>query len=377
MNYLSQASPKLFKDKYVLLRTDMNVPIVDGIVSFAESYRIDQSMQTINYLHTAGAKLIIITHIGRDGETLLPVAHYIQKNYPTLELQFVGQVTGTSVTDTVTRMNTGDVVMLENLRSDRREETADEIFAHEFVTLTDYYVDDAFAVMHRNHTSITTLPELMGSEKSFAGLLVETELQNLEPLLSPISPSIVIMAGIKFETKLPLIEKLLPIYNYVLLGGGLLNSYLRAMNIYIADSVYDSGTDLSHLVGNEKIIIPEQVIITRDNEVLTISINEVQPHDMIVDIVLSEKMRGLITDAKTILWNGPLGWYEHGYVTSSREIAELCNPENQTVIIGGGDTVTLLRSLKLENHTSFISTGGGAMLDYLQSGTLVGIDALE
>ena len=377
MNYLSTADSTLFTNKHVMVRTDFNVPLNGPTVDSSESFRIDQSMETIQWLKRAGAKIILISHIGRDGDTLLPVAHYIQSHYGNLDLEFVGAVAGNAVTDVVSRMNNGDCIMLENLRSDPREETGSESLASELANLADYYVDDAFAVMHRDHVSITAIPKLLGPEKCFIGLLVETELKNLEPLLTPKSPSVVIMAGIKFETKLPLIEKLLPIYDHVILGGGLLNSYLRANNIYIADSVYDSGTDLSHLVGNEKIIIPESVVITRDDETLTIGVNELQPHDVIVDIVISEGMKELLTDASTVLWNGPLGWYERDFVQSSREILDIINPDNQTIIVGGGDTVTLIKSLHMERKVTFLSTGGGAMLAYLQSGTLVGIDALE
>jgi phosphoglycerate kinase len=173
-----------------------------------------------------------------------------------------------------------------------------------------------------------------------------------------------------------LIEKLLPLYDSVILGGGLLNTYLKASNFAIGKSVVDDSVNLSSIVGSSRIIIPQKVIVEGDGYSQQILISEVDENDVIVDVVIDEQMKSLLGSAKTVVWNGPLGWYEKGYMQSTIDIVVNLGPNTQS-IVGGGDTVTVIRKGHLENKISFLSTGGGAMLEYLQNGTLVGITALK
>ncbi len=362
MNYLSQQNPNDFSGKRVVVRVDFNVPIENGVVSESEAFRIHAVVPTIQFLKNADAKIILLSHIGRGGDSLSPVADYIANNLPELGITF-------SPTGTIN----GDCVLLENVRKNLGEESNDPTYAKELAGLGDYFVNDAFAVSHRKHASVFGIAELL---PSFAGFLLESEVKHLNSALKPESPSVLIMAGIKFETKLPLIEKLLPVYDTVILGGGLLNTYLKSFGLNTGVSVIDDSANLSTIVGNSKITVPEKVIIERDGAAQEVTTSQVQENDTIVDVVIDDNMKELLNTAKIVVWNGPLGWYEKGYMQSTIDIVANLGTQTQS-IVGGGDTVTVIRKESLEDKISFLSTGGGAMLEYLQNGTLVGIDAIN
>lgn len=361
MNYLSQQNPESFKNKRVVVRVDFNVPIENGVVSESEAFRIYAVVPTIEWLKNAGAKIVLLSHIGRSGDSLMPVADYIAKNLPELGMIF-------SVDGSVQ----GDCVLLENVRRYPGEEINDSEYAKQLADLGDYFVNDAFAVSHRSHASVVSIAKLL---PSYAGFLLESEIKNLNKALAPEFPSVLIMAGIKFETKLPLIEKLLPLYDSVILGGGLLNTYLKSIGVIIGKSVVDESADLSSVIDNPKIVIPEKVIVERNRVSQIVTISQVQENDIIVDVVIDANIQELLQAAKMVVWNGPLGWYEKGYMQSTIDIITHLGSQTHS-IVGGGDTVTVIRKEYLENKVSFLSTGGGAMLEYLQNGTLPGIDVL-
>lgn len=373
MNYLSQTNPTEFTGKRVIVRVDFNVPIENGVVSESEAFRIHAVVPTINLLKNAGAKIILISHIGRGGDSLSPVTDYIATTLPELGVKFIPEIIGESVNTAISNLENSDVILLENIRQNPGEEKNDSEFAKTLASYADYYVNDAFAVSHRAHASVVGIPAII---PGYAGLLIESEINHLNQALHPQSPSVLIMAGIKFETKLPLIEKLLPLYDSVILGGGLLNTYLTASNIPTGKSVIDASADLSSIIGNVKIIIPEVVIVERDGGSHEINTHEVMENDVIVDVVISDKMKELIKTTHTVVWNGPLGWYEKGYMQSTLDIVSNLGSTTHT-IVGGGDTVTVIRKEKLDDKITFLSTGGGAMLEYLQDGTLLGIEILK
>ncbi len=362
MNFLSKANPSDFSGKRVIVRVDFNVPLEDGVVSESEAFRIQAVVPTIKFLKNAGAKIVLLSHIGRGGDSLQPVANDIKDNLPELGITFS---MGAEIDS--------DCVLLENVRKNLGEESNDSEYAKQLASLGDYFVNDAFAVSHRAHASVVGIAEFL---PSYAGFLLESEIEHLNSALKPEFPSVLIMAGIKFETKLPLIEKLLPLYDTVILGGGLLNTYLKSFGLNIGVSVVDDSANLSSIVGSAKITIPEKVIIERESVPQVVTISQVQENDIIVDIVIDENIKELLHAAKTVVWNGPLGWYEKGYTQSAVDIIANLGPSTQS-IVGGGDTVTVIRKEHLEDKISFLSTGGGAMLEYLQNGTLTGIEALK
>lgn len=362
MNYLSQQNPEIFNGKRVIVRVDFNVPIENGAVSESEAFRIHAVIPTIKFLKDAGAKIVLLSHIGRGGDSLKPVADYIAENLPEFGIVF-------SVDGTIN----GDCVLLENVRKNPGEESNDPEYAKQLASLGDYFINDAFAVSHRAHASVVGIAKFL---PSYAGFLLESEIEHLNKALKPEFPSVLIMAGIKFETKLPLIEKLLPLYDTVILGGGLLNTYLKAFGINVGKSVIDDSANLSGIVSNSKIVLSEKVVIERDGTVQIVTISQVQDNDIIVDVSIDENTKELLNAAKTVVWNGPLGWYEKGYLQSTIDIVANLGTQTQS-IVGGGDTVTVIRKEHLENKITFLSTGGGAMLEYLQQGTLIGIGVLK
>ena len=383
MNYLSQQNPEIVNGKRVIVRVDFNVPVEvsagqagNGVVSESEAFRIHAVVPTITWLQHAGAKIILISHIGRLGDSLQPVADYLKKYVPELDVQFIPYSVGEWVQKTISDLQNGEILLLENIRQHSAEELNDPEFAKKLASYADYYVNDAFAVSHREHASIVGIPAMLERDHCFVGLLFEKEIQNLNRALQPQSPSVLIMAGIKFETKLPLIEKLLPLYDVVLLGGGLLNTYLKASHISVGTSVVDDSANLSRIIGNTNIIIPEHVVVERKGSACTILTSHIQDNDIIVDVVISNHVKELLSRAATVVWNGPLGWYEKGYMKSSQDIIKSFGPETKS-IVGGGDTVTVVNKLGLEHHISFISSGGGAMLEYLKGCTIIGILTLK
>lgn len=347
MNYLSQQQSEVFTGKKVLVRLDLNIPYDDtGTIHESDTDRIKKSLPTLDFLKTAGASVLIISHIGRDPqESLKNVAEYmniplISKYEPSL-------------------FESNQVLMLENLRRDIREEKNDPIFAQELAQGFDYYVNDAFAVSHRNHASIVGVPKIL---KSYAGIQMEQEIQAMHQILDPEHPAVLVMGGAKFKTKLPVIHKLLPIVDTVIIGGALLNNFLKERGVDVQNSLLDRDAHLGDLVYHPKIMISDQLVWQESR---------------IVDVLPSDEIRSVLAQAHTIVWNGPMGNYENSFIQGTQEMAELIGASAATSIVGGGDSVAVVEQLGLSNQFSFISTGGGALLEYLAQGTLPGIDVLQ
>lgn len=344
IQYLSQQNPEIFHNKKVLVRLDLNVPVTDGVITDSDASRIIASLLTLQYLQNAGAIITIVSHIGRKPEESLdPVITYLR-----------------------TLINLDNITILPNLRSNPGEELNDPVFAASLCEGQDYYVNDAFAVSHRAHASVVGVPVLMGHDKCFVGLQLEHEIEFLNRALSPQSPSLLIMGGAKFETKLPVIETLLPLVDHILIGGALLNNFLKSSGIEIGDSLIDPDAHIDHLVNNPKIIIPDK-LVWDNNKIL----------DVDLEYFNSPHIRNIVTNARTIIWNGPMGYYEGGFTQGTAALVRLLSESTGTKIIGGGDSVALIEQLHLTDKFDFLSTGGGAMLEYLgNNGSLPGIDVL-
>jgi phosphoglycerate kinase len=357
MKFLSHLQPEELAGKKVLLRLDLNVP------SLEDTDRITKSLPTIEFLKNAGAKVIIISHIGRDPqETLQPIAKFMQ--IPFVK-EFQPEI-----------LDTNQMVMLENLRQNPGEESKDELFAKKLASCADIYVNDAFAVSHRAHASIVGIPKFL---PSYVGLQFEQEISHLSQAFHPSHPSILVLGGAKFETKLPVIQKFLPIVDHILIGGALVNNFYKEMGYDVSSSLIDESASISHLIGNPKIIIPETVTVESDKGQQEKNVRDVVPGEKIVDISERglESYKDIFAGAQFTIWNGPLGNYENGFVGGTKKMVELIASSQGTSIVGGGDSVALIEQLKLEGRFTFLSTGGGAMLEYLANETLPGIDALE
>jgi 3-phosphoglycerate kinase len=396
IQYLSQQNPELFHNKAVLVRLDLNVPLTDGQVLASDASRIHASLPTLQYLLDAGARITIISHIGRKPEeSLAPVVEYINK-IPSLTLpkgkriKLKTYITWREVLPFGGKRswNLGEnfITILPNLRSHSGEELNDAVFAQSLCEGQDYYINDAFAVSHRAHASVVGIPKLMGHDKCFAGFQLEREIGFLDQALHPVPPSLLIMGGAKFETKLPVIETLLPHVDHIIIGGALLNNFLQGNGIDIGDSLIDPDANISHLIGNPKIIIPSQVITVADDSVrIPLSMGEglgVRSGAKILDIdstyFKNSDVLEIIENAQTIIWNGPMGYYEGGFTAGTESLAHTLSTSSAVKIVGGGDSVALIEQLHLADNFDFLSTGGGAMLEYLaQGGSLPGIDILQ
>lgn len=307
--------------KRVLVRVDWNVPIKDGHVT--DDFRIRQSLDTVEYLKKQKAKIILISHLEPEDASLRPVYEAAKILIP--ELTFDDE---------------GDVVLLENLRKSPGEKQNDQGFAESLASLGDIYVNEAFSASHREHASIVSVPKML---PSFAGIEFMREVEGLKRFFTPEHPFLFILGGAKFETKLPLVEKFLN----------------------LADTICILGANAK----------PASLLPISKNPKVVLPIGDVAALD--ADKANLEMLKGKISDARLILWNGPLGLYEKGYKTGTLELAKMLAESGKEVVIGGADTLSATKELEIQDKFTFVSAAGGAMLDFLAHETLPGIEALS
>ena len=367
------------KSVKVLVRVDFNVPIKNGVVT--DDYRIRMALPTINFLKDKSARIILISHIEiADGltstskPTLSPVADYLNKNG--LRTSFVKNWIGAF--EASEKLNDGEIMLLENIRENAGEKENDKKFAKQLASIADIYVNEAFSVSHREHASVCAVTEFL---PSYAGLQMEKEMKNLSMAFNPTHPFLFILGGAKFDTKLPLINKFMKNADNIFIGGALANDALKAKGYEVGESKLSNGaTDISGIVSQSQIMLPSDVVV---QEHLVKKSDAIGKTDIILDAgpgSLSE-LKVKIDNAQFILWNGPLGLFEKGFTEGTEELAKMI--AERTIkgkvqsIVGGGDTLSAISKLGIEDKFSFVSTGGGAMLDFLAQGTLPGIEALE
>lgn len=359
--------------KRVLLRAPLNVPIRDGKV--ASDYRLKSILPTIEYLRDVGARIVIVGHSGRDPKlSLQPVCEELNKYVPAM---FVSDVVGNLAEKAVAHISDGEILMLENLRSNPGEQANDEAFSRALAKLGDVYVNDAFAVCHREHASIVGVPKYL---PHYAGLQLVREVEELTKALAPRKSSLFILGGAKFETKRPLIEKFLATYDVLFIGGAIANDFFRAMGHSVGVSATSKDVSgLTDVLENPKVVLPVDVVVSKGKQSRVTTIDKVQSDEYISDVgpktlvLLREYSR----KAKYILWNGPLGDVDLGYISGTEELAKIVAENDAESIVGGGDTVAAIARLDLFDQLAFLSTGGGAMLQFLADETLPGIEALR
>ncbi len=373
----------VFENIPILVRAPLNVPIVDGEV--ANDYRLRRAIPTINFLRERGARVILISHIGEQGtETLAPVADALGKLVR--GITFCPDIVGKAARDGIRTLSAGNVLMLENLRRNAGEKNNNPAFAAELAALADVFVQDSFDTCHRQHASIVGVPTLL---PSYAGLLLEEEVRELSSALSPEHPALAVIGGAKFATKEAVLTALLAKYDHVFVGGALADDFLKASGQEVGKSLTSDAdaAAVKHLLARENLVLPVDSIVTPAADAGTATaraqsrvapVGYVRGDDVIVDhgpgtIAL---LTGLAEKAKSILWNGPFGLYEQGFVEATDAFARAVAHSGAHSVVGGGDTIAAIEGLKLLPRFSFVSTGGGAMLDYLAEGTLPGIDAL-
>jgi len=378
------------KSVKVLVRVDFNVPIRNGAV--ADDTRIKAAMPTIDFLRAKGARVILISHLeSNDGSipSLQPVADHLKLKIG-LPVMFVKNIRAAN--DLIeNELQESQCMLLENLRFFDGEKANDQKFAKELASLADIYVNEAFSVCHREHASIVSVPKYL---PSYAGLELEKEIDNLSKAFNPPHPFLFILGGAKFETKLPLLSKFIEIADTVFVGGALANDLFKAKGYEVGKSLVsdlgdsshhpsaggaDTINDLAKYVNNPKLLLPIDVTV-EDKSVKSpdslSSIDEIKDSGPKTIALLQDK----INASKFILWNGPLGVYEDGYRQPTLDLARMigeATAHGAETIVGGGDTLAAVASLGLSDKFSFVSTAGGAMLDFLAKGTLPGIQALN
>ena len=362
------------KGKRVIVRADFNVPYGDdGVVSSEEALRIEKGLATLTWLREAGARVIVLSHLGDSRASLKPVAQYINQSF---QIGFVPEVVGSVVEAMVDELPHGGVLLLENVRQHPGEKANDDSFAAELSTYGDIYVNDAFSASHREHASIVGIPKHL---PAYAGLQCVAEYNNLSLARNPEQPALLVIAGAKFGTKLALLERYLPKVDHAVVAGALANNFFKAMGYQVGASLVDDSANITHLVGNEKIILPVDVTVqARDGVAVCDPRGGVKDGDAIADAgpESTKQIIALAQSAKTVIWNGPLGNYEAGFAAETTNLARALASVSAATYVGGGDTVTVLRQEGIEDGFTFVSTAGGAMLDFLVDGDLPGLEPL-
>jgi len=380
--------------KKVLLRLDLNVPLSNGKIT--DTTRIDKILPTIKFLLKNNAKVIILSHVGRpkgkivNELSLKPICESL-KNKLNQEIRLITknikEVKSADLFDTKDKK----IVILENLRFYEEEEKNDSVFAKHLASLADIYVNDAFSCTHRAHASIFEITKFI---PSYAGLQLNLEINALTKITSEIKkPITCIIGGSKISSKINIIKNLIPKFDNIIIVGGMANNVLKFKGHNIGKSIQEDNCDkiieeifsLS-LKNNCKIVYPEDVAVGKElnGSPKIKSLNDVSEDELILDIGPRsiKNINNIIEESNTILWNGPAGYFENpGFAKGSLEIAKKIIEKNKANTIysvaGGGDTVALLNSVGAVNNFDFVSTAGGAFLEYLEGKELPGIKALN
>ncbi len=363
------------RGKRVLLRAGLDLP-VDDMGNVTDVFRLKQSCATIEFLLKNGARTILIAKIGRDPkDSMAPVGKAMKKYFPTF---FVPALRGPLVVSAISAMKDGEIVLLENLQQDPREIAGNDAFAQELASFADIYVNDAFPSAHRASTTMVNITKFL---PSYAGLLMREEVSQLNAARSPQSPSLALLGGAKFETKAPLIKLLLERYDQVFVTGALANDVFKARGLSVGRSLISKELPDGSVLNHPHFLAPIDVTVEGGNKQVRVKKPEdVETDDKIVDIGPDSvaMLAPYITRAKCILWSGPTGMYENGYIHYTQGIAELMSKSDAQKVIGGGDTIAAVEQSGIPHESlGFLSTGGGAMLEYLLKGTLPAIEALQ
>lgn len=376
--------------KRVLVRVDFNVPISNSTVT--DNSRIKAALPTIEYLISKGAKIILMSHLGRpkgveDRYRLDPVAQNLA-DLLGREVDKVDTTVGDEVKQAVSKMEPGDILLLENLRFNDGEKKNDPEFAEELASLAGIYVNDAFGASHRAHASIVGVTKYL---PSVAGLLLEKEVDTLTALLkNPERPFVAVLGGSKVSDKIGVIDKFLDIVDSIIIGGGMAFTFLKAKGFEIGKSLLeedklDSSKRALELADQKDVAIylPSDVVIAKeispDAEARVVPIDSIPEAWMGLDIGPDtiNVYQDVIGSARTIFWNGPMGVFEiDQFSRGTEEVAKAIADSNATSVVGGGDSIAALKKFHLEGKVSFVSTGGGASLELLEGKPLPGVEAL-
>ncbi len=394
MNSIKKTNLNLSQKK-ILLRLDLNVPIENGKI--IDSNRIDKIIPTLKYLIEKKSKILIISHIGRPGGkvnkklSLKPVCEYLRKNFSKKIELIEKNLTKLNNNEISKYFEKNKILILENIRFYEEEESNEDKFAKHLASLGDVYVNDAFSCSHRMHSSVFNITKFI---PSYSGIQFDLEVESLKKITENIQkPVTCIIGGSKISTKIDIIKNLISKFDKIIFVGGMANNILDFKKHEIGKSIKEinCGSIISEIfnLSNEhncKIIYPVDVSVGKNlSDISTIKeINQVKKDEIILDIGPNtiKIIENTIEESKTILWNGPAGYFENkNFSTGSEKIAKKiaeCNKLKKNFsVAGGGDTVAVINSLNLINNFNFVSTAGGAFLEFLEGKELPGIKALN
>ena len=377
--------------KRVLVRVDFNVPLDEKSGKITDDSRIKAAVPTIDYLIDHEARLILCSHMGRPKGKMVPelslkaVAERLSRllRQP---VTFAPDCIGPEVEGMVGELKNGDILVLENLRFHPEEEKNDPAFAQALAHLGDIYVDDAFGTAHRAHASIVGVTKYL---PAVAGLLLEKEITSLgKVLLDPVHPFGLLLGGAKVSDKVALIENILPRVDFIIIGGGMAATFLKAKGYEVGKSLLDGNIETaSYLIDKAekngvKLYLPEDTVVADvgiDTAWETVSVKNIPAEKRIVDIgaLTIHHFTRILERCKTVFWNGPMGVYEvPQFAEGTRAMARIISSINATTIIGGGSTAEIVTAMNLNGRMTFVSTGGGAALKFLSGETLPGVEVL-
>lgn len=397
MSQFNRLKNCVISNKNIIIRVDINVPINNGVIE--DDTRIRAIIPTLKYLAENKAKTIVISHFGRPNGKVEPsmsikqLLPKIQELLGDIKVNFIDDCVGEKVKKAVEATNYGEIIMLENLRFHQEETKNDPRFSQELASLANLYINDAFSCSHRSHASITGIPAIL---KSCAGFLMETELDSLSKHLENAKkPMMAVVGGAKVSTKINLLNSLASKTQTIVVGGGMANTFLYALGKNIGKSLCEKDLKDQALQiiesakqQNCKIFLPFDVVVTKKFEqnspCQVISADSVQDDDIIVDIgpLSIAELTKELQNHQTLLWNGPLGAFELkpfniGTDSFARAAAALTNSKKLISISGGGDSVSALNSAGLIEEFTYISTAGGAFMEWLEGKDLPGVAALN
>ena len=379
LNYLKDF---ILTDKRVLLRLDLNTPVEGGEVVNDE--RIIRSLPTINYILQKGGKLKIISHLGRPKEN--------KKDQPEFSLDPVAKKLSQLLDipvplipdlDNTENPNSGSLILYENIRFFAGEKENNKSLSKKLGSLCDIFVMDAFATSHRAHSSTTGVVHY--APNSCIGFLVEQELAVLSKLrASSIKPSLAILGGAKISTKLELINELSSQMDYVFLGGGIANTCFAAQGYSIGNSLIEGNMldEARELVSKKNVILPNKVVVSNsvDGNPRITDLQSINDNEAIFDIApdIVNELESIFRESKIILWNGPMGLFEkEQFMDGTKSIAELIISSSAYSVAGGGDTISAASKLGILNSFDYVSTAGGAFLEYIEGRNLPALEALQ
>ncbi len=382
-----------FKGKKALVRVDFNVPLADGKIT--DDTRIQAALPTIQYLINEGARVILMSHLGRpkgqvnDAYRMDPVAQRLAELL-NKEVTKVDDCIGPEVEEAVSKMKDGDVLLLENTRFYKEETDNDPEFAKKLASIADVFVSDAFGTVHRAHASTVGVAQYL---PAVAGFLLQKELEVLgEVIENPEHPFVAIMGGAKVSDKIGVIRNLMDKVDYLLVGGGIANTFIRAKGYETGKSlVEEDKLDLAKELLKEaeekgvEIVLPVDIVVadefSNDANFKEVTIDNIPADWESLDsggTKTIEKYTEIIKKAKTVIWNGPIGVFElDNFAKGTFAIARALAESDAKTIIGGGDSAAAVKKAGLEDKIYHISTGGGASLEFLEGKALPGVEALD